>query len=65
MTIKKIIINKKDNINCVHNRIPSISSSTEAYQYLDKFDSYEDCAKYQYIPQNAKALTWHNNDYDV
>jgi hypothetical protein len=52
-------INKKENINCVSDRIPHSSSTADNHKYLGKFNSYEECVEKAEIPSNAKAITWH------
>jgi len=55
---------KLDRTNCVYSRIywgPKSNGYNNYYKYLGNFDSYEDCAKSPNIPNNAKAITYHDN----
>jgi hypothetical protein len=53
---------KLDNTNCVAGRITGgPRSNGNDYKYLGDFNSYEECAKSPNIPENAKAITYHND----
>jgi len=54
---------KLDNTNCVDGRITQGpgSSIPGNYNYLGKFDSYEQCSQFNNIPSSAKAITYHDN----
>ena len=54
---------KLDNTNCVYGRIlqGAGSSIPGNYNYLGKFDSYEQCSQFNNIPSSAKAITYHDN----
>jgi len=54
---------KLDNTNCVDGRIlqGAGSSIPGNYNYLGKFDSYEQCSQFNNIPSSAKAITYHDN----
>ena len=53
---------KLDNTNCVAGRITGgPGSNGNDYKYLGDFNSYEECAKSPNIPENAKAITYHND----
>ena len=57
---------KLDNTNCVYGRIlqGAGSSIPGNYNYLGKFDSYEQCSQFNNIPSSAKAITYHDNTID-
>lgn len=54
---------KLDDTNCVYGRITQGpgSSIPGSYNYLGKFDSYEQCSQSNNIPSSAKAITYHND----
>jgi len=54
------IFQKNDNTNCVYGRIPNGYRDGNGYNYLGDYNSYEDCLKNANIPNNAKAITYHN-----